>query len=321
MKRIFATVVAVLTLLSVGATPPRMKVELDRDSIRIGDRFTMSVRVNKDMMQVVDFPTFDTTSSAGAIEFVKESGVDTVSRDGRSMTLLKKYTMTSFDAGRYNLGSLPLLYIDKNIQDTLYSKDTLLITVTTFEIDTTTQVIHDIKAPMKVPVRFGEWGGWLGLSLLMVLVLGGLLYVIIRLSRHKPIFGKERPAEPPHIKAIRELNELHNQKLWQNGRHKQYYTRLTEILREYLNGRYSVSAMEMTTDEILEAIRPLSFSDKHTKEISELLHTSDFVKFAKHAPDADENEAAYLSVYYFVEDTKIIDPEKPNTELEEAMKV
>lgn len=321
MKRFIITLCAVLTAVATYAVPPKITAALDRDSIMIGDRFTLTVKVDKDMMQVVEMPEFDTTQNGGAIEIVRSDAVDTLSRDGRRMTLVKKYTMTSFAAGKYDLGKIPVLYVDKNIVDTLYSSNKLLLEVTTYQIDTAKQDLRDIKAPLKVPVRFGEFSGWLALGLLGLVLLAGIFYIIIRLSKHKPIFGKERPAEPPHVRAIRELDELHNQKLWQNGKHKLYYTRLTEILREYLHGRFGVSAMEMTTDEILDAIKPLEISDKHRKQIADLLRTADYVKFAKHAPESDENEAAYLNVYYFVEETKIVDPEQPNTELEEAMKV
>ena len=79
--------------------------------------------------------------------------------------------------------------------------------------------------------------------------------------------------------------------------------------------------MEMTTDEILTAIRPLELEPKQNELLSELLHTADFVKFAKHAPDAEQNESLYTGVYYFVENTKQTTPEEGSNEYKEAMKV
>ena len=122
-----------------------------------------------------------------------------------------------------------------------------------------------------------------------------------------------------HVHLV--AHRLQHQKLWQNGRHKQYYTRLTKILREYLDGRYGVSAMEMTTDEILAAIKELSIDARQFAVLTELLQTADFVKFAKHTPDDELNESLFSGVYYFVEDTKQVNPDDENNEYKEAMKV
>ena len=323
MKHLFTTIIlALATFVGVAQTQrPTISAELDRDSVAIGDRVTLSVTVDKDIMQVVAFPEVDTEKAQGIIEVVESAPVDTVKVDGRRIRLTKRYTLTSFDAGNYHVSGYPVLYVDKNIIDTLYSPDTLLLRVTTFDIDTATMTIHDIRPVKHVPVKFGEWAGWATLGLLALAMLVALVWVIVRLAQKKPVFGKEKPAEPPHEKAIRELNELVHQKLWQNGRHKQYYTRLTDILREYLDGRYGVGAMEMTTDEILTAIRPLELEPKQVAMIDDLLHTADFVKFAKHAPDAEQNETLYTGVYYFVENTKQVDLDGPNNEYKEAMKV
>jgi hypothetical protein len=109
--------------------------------------------------------------------------------------------------------------------------------------------------------------------------------------------------------------------LWQNGRHKEYYTRLTDILREYLDGRYNVSAMEMTSDEIIKSIASLELDSKQMELICELLQTADFVKFAQQAADAEQNEKFYTGVYYFVENTKQINPDDENKVYKEAMKI
>ena len=104
--------------------------------------------------------------------------------------------------------------------------------------------------------------------------------------------------------AIKELEKLHTQKLWQCGKSKQYYTGLTEILREYLVGRYHFQAMEMTSAEILACIRELAVEERSAARLKRLLEVADFVKFAKLEPDPEQNEDAYQDAYYFVEETK-----------------
>ena len=319
---ILATLVlSAILSLSAQSNRPSISLSLDRDSVSIGDQVTLSVEVDKDVMQVVMFPEIDTERAGGIIEIIESSEVDTLSNEGRRMQIAKRYTITSFNAGSFRVSDYPVLYLDKNIVDTLYSPDTVVLHVSSFEIDTTSMTIHDIRPPKQIPVKFGEWGGWTALGLVALALVALLVWVIVRLVSHKPVFGPVRPAEPPHVRAIRELNELNSRKLWQNGRHKEYYTALTEITREYLDGRFGVGAMEMTTDEILTAIRPLELEPKQSELLSELLHTADFVKFAKHAPDAEQNESLYTGVYYFVENTKQTTPEEGSNEYKEAMKV
>ena len=125
--------------------------------------------------------------------------------------------------------------------------------------------------------------------------------------------------EPAHIVAIRELEKLSNQKLWQNGKVKEYYSRLTEILREYLDGRYGVGAMEMTSDEIVAAMKAAEVEPKYITKLGELLSESDLVKFAKYIPSEECHEESYNTVYYFVEESKevaeeIVAPEAQNLE-------
>lgn len=269
---------------------PIVTARVEPDSIAIGDRFTLEVTVEKDVMQMVDFPVFE----QGDLEVVEDRAVDTLKSEGRQMTLRKSWTMTTFEDGRLSLGRVPVLYIDKNITDTLLSRDSLVLEVGTFKIDTATMTIRDLKPLEKAPVKFGEFSGWLGLGLLVAAAVGMLLWW---LRRKKRVAEEAVSNELPHERATRELEELNARKLWQNGKHKQYYTRLTDILRNYLEARWGVAAMEMTSDEILAAV-------PETVVLSEMLRLADLVKFARMTPEAEENERAWAQVYYFVENTK-----------------
>ena len=284
---------------------PRVRAHLSTDSILLGDRFRLSVEVDKDLMQVVEFPTFDNGRLADSIEIVSEGAVDTLAQEGRRLKLKREYELTCFEPAVYRMGRFPLLYIDKNLVDTLWSEDSLQLTVQTIEIDTTTQQISDIKPPIKPPLRFGEISGYLLRILLGLIVLGVIAYVLIRRLQRKPLLGgAPAPEDPPHVAAIKSLEKLHAQKLWQSGKQKQYYTRLTDILRAYMQRRYGFRAMEYTSAEILAKLRNEELSERTRKRIENLLPLSDFVKFAKYVPDAQQNEDAYQDAYYFVEETK-----------------
>ena len=308
---------------------PKVAARLSTDSLMIGDQITLDVEVEKDRMQVVDFPTFfKEEGKVGLIgdnvEVLAEFPVDTLLNDGRNVKIRKRYLLTAFESGNYNLGLFPALYMDKNVVDTLYSPDSLRFRVHTFDIDTLSMDIHEIKAPLHAPVLPQEWLGYSLLLYSVLQLLFAVIYILYRTRKAKKTGQKRirRPSEPPHVTAIRELEKLQSEKLWQNQRHKLYYTRLTDIVREYIEGRYGVYAMEMTSDEIIQALTELNIPTRSHEQIQRLLSTADYVKFAKYVPDVEDNEMSWNDAYYFVEETKFMaaDPSAvPENGKEEAV--
>ena len=314
MKRLFA----IALLLLAGATAaaqqtPRVTAHVEPDSIAIGDRFDYVIDVEKDLVQVVEFPEFE--DPKGQIELVESLPVDTLERDGRHLKLRKRYRLAAFDEGHYNLGTAHVLYADKNILDTLSSRDSIYLKVGTFEIHSTSQSIYDVKDLHNLPFRLGEIRTYLIWGAAALLLLAAAAWGLMRWlrSRGKRIGDLFRPAPPlpPHVAAIQALEALHNQKLWQNNRHKQYYSGITDILRTYIAARWEIGAMEMTSDEIIAAMQPVELPDKARMDLTAILRVADLVKFAKAAPEAEENEACYLKAYYFVEETKLVEEDAP----------
>ena len=287
---------------------PAVTARVEPDSILIGDRFDYVIEVEKDLVQVVEFPVFEPQAGNRFFELVEELPVDTLRRDGRRLKLGKRYRLAAFQEGRHDLGPAQVLYADKNIVDTLRTEEHLVLEVATFEIDSTSQSIYDLKEQRTLPFRFGEIGGYAAWSLLGLLLLAAAIVGLLRWlhKRGATLGGLFAPAPPlpPHVEAIRALEELHHRKLWQNNRHKQYYSGLTDILRTYIARRWEVGAMEMTSDQILGALRTFDLPDKARMDLTTLLREGDLVKFAKATPGAEENENAYLKAYYFVEETK-----------------
>ncbi len=294
------------------AVPPVIRASVTPDSISIGDHFTLEITVDKDIMQVVDFPAFEGNMVSDQIELLAEAPVDTIGQNGRRIEIRKRYKLTTFDEGYYNIGKIPVMWIDKNITDTLYSIDSLKLTVTTFAIDTAKQTIYDIKPIAKAPFHPMEILLYVLLYFVIIrpLIICISVALILRKRKKEVKSGKLKPSEPPHVTAIRNLEMLHNQKLWQNNKHKFYYTRLTDILREYMAGRYDINAMEMTSDEIIETLSELGIAQKYYADLDNILREADLVKFAKDIPDAETNEKVYFDAYYFIENTKPTEVEK-----------
>ncbi len=309
-RRLLLVLGLCVSIQTLAAAEPVIEAKLSPDSVAIGDKFSLVITTDIDMVSVVAFPLWaqDEDSKDAPIELVEERGVDTVSVDGRRIKLRKEYILQAFQEGNINLGLAEVLYLDKNIADTLRSSDSLRLQVGTFEIDSTAQ-IFDIKAQQNLPFKYREIRGYVNWALFALLVLAAAIYLLKRYleSRGRSLSDifKTPPPPPPHIEAIKALEGLHNQKLWQNSKYKEYYSSITDILRHYIERRYSISAMEMTSDEIIDAIREVEdIPQKSSMSLTSLLRDADLVKFAKAQPSGEENEDAYTKAYYFVEETK-----------------
>ena len=305
--------------MAVAQSTPTITSHISADTVMIGDRVTLTIEVDADVMQHIVFPTFDFTQNApeGAeqqepsIEVINDFAPETISKEGRRVRLRKRYEMAVYDEGIYKLGRAQALYLDKNIVDTLFAEHEEELFVKTFQIDSTMTTVRDLKPQKTLKLRFAEFGGYLGIALAVALLLAGVIYLLVRYlhKRGKRISDLFKPAPPvpAHIVAIEALEKLRNEKLWQNNKHKQYYSGLSDILRTYLAGRFEVGAMEMTTDEIADALREVDIEQKSKMDLLSVLRDADLVKFAKATPEASENELAYDKAFYFVENTKPVE--------------
>ncbi|MBR5282475.1 MAG: hypothetical protein IKU22_06825 [Alistipes sp.] len=286
------------------ANAPKVRGTVEPDSIGIGDRFLLSIEVEKDLMQDVYFP--DYKNGVEYYELIEDRPIDTLSKEGRKLRLRKSYLMAAFQEGIHRV--VPeVMYADKNIIDTLQGDDTLKLLVTTFQIDSTSHAIFDIKPQRTLKFKVGEISGYITWSIIIIIILVALYLVAKRILAHYgKSFGdifKPAPPLPPHEIALRDLKHLHSERLWQEGKHKLYYSGLTDILRAYLAGQFGVGALEMTSDEIIEAVRSVDLPQKQAMDLTELLRDADLVKFAKAMPEAEENERAYSKAWEFVQQT------------------
>ena len=319
LRYITVYVAALLAMQGVLAQSgaPTISSHISADTVMIGDRITLTIEVEKDVMQYVAFPTFDFKAKEGteqtepSIEVIHDYAPDTISQQGRRVLLCKRYEMAVYDEGIYNLGRAQALYADKNIVDTLFGEREEQVVVKTFQIDSTMTTVRDLKPQMTLKLRFAEFSGYLGIGLGVLLLLALAIYLLVRhLAKQGRRIGdlfKPAPPVPAHIVAIEALEKLHNEKLWQNDKHKQYYSGLSDILRTYLAGRFEVGAMEMTTDEIADGLRSIELEQKPKMDLLAVLRDADLVKFAKATPEAEENELAYSKAYNFVEETKPVE--------------
>ncbi|MDR1405931.1 MAG: hypothetical protein LBI89_01840 [Prevotellaceae bacterium] len=298
------------------AQEPLLSSSLSRDSIMIGEQVEWSFKATVTPSVQVFFARVDSIGQ-GLIEVLKTTGPDTLQHTKDDVTIESKLLITSFDAGIYELPQIPILvaHRNNNLVDTLYFNtatlkvktlpDSLLAAFLAADDTTKTKLLKDIKPPIKYPYTLAEilWP-WATLGILALALIAALIHVMIRLKKKQPVFGRIKPAEPPHIVAMRELEKIKAEKLWQSNKVKLYYTRVTDVLRVYLEKRYAIQAPEQTSEEILQALAQLPLPDYFIPKLREFLSTSDLVKFAKYLPAMEENEGAWTLVARFVDETK-----------------
>ena len=290
--------IAMILALIVSAT-------LDSTTLFIGDQTDLHLRAIGEVGEQVTMPVLDKELTAG-VEIVDRTIVDTVAlKDGR-VQYDQYLTLTSFEDSLFYIAPLPFVSGD----DTVWSDGLTLNVVQPFEMDTTDMAITDIKGVYKAPIWW--WGifRWVLLALLLAGVGVAGYYLITYLQRRKlEEAGNEvvsEPLRPAEEVALEKLDAIKEKKIWQQGQVKEYYTQLTDVVREYIARRFEVSSVEQTSDETLRDIRPLLSERKDLyDQLRKMLTLADLVKFAKWSTTPDENELSLRNAYTFVRETTI----------------
>lgn len=290
--------IAMILALIVSAT-------LDSTTLFIGDQTDLHLRATCEVGEQVTMPVLDKELIPG-VEIVDRTIVDTLSlKDGR-VQYDQYLTVTSFEDSLFYIAPLPFVSGD----DTVWSDGLTLNVVQPFEMDTTDMAITDIKGVYKAPIWW--WGifRWVLLAVLLAGVGVAGYYLITYLQRRKlEEAGNEvvtEPLRPAEEVALEKLDAIKEKKIWQQGQVKEYYTQLTDVVREYIARRFEVSSVEQTSDETLRDIRPLLSERKDLYEqLRKMLTLADLVKFAKWSTTPDENELSLRNAYTFVRETTI----------------
>ena len=278
-----------------------------RDSILIGDQLMYGVELRLvEEGTAFAFPEWK-NDPRGGIMAVSPWLVDTVKvtkqKNGlpRLLDIKAGLVITSFDEGLYELPQIVLQRQSKDgVVDTLYYEP-MRLEVKTMPVDTATFVPHDIKGQIRYPVTMAEVLPWFaaGQWFVVLIILAVCLYIMYR--KRDKIF--ERPKEPAHIVALRELDKYRGKDMWAPQKQKAFYSGITDALREYMSERYGVGAMEMTTAEIFEDMKRTDAPAELLTQVKQLFELADFVKFAKFVASDQENADALPVAVRFVTQT------------------
>lgn len=306
MKRIFVycllLIIPFISALDTKAQSISVEAGIDSTMLWIGQQAKLSFRVDQTPEMQVQFPYFSDTIPGG-LDIVEPVKIDSTHNSEGRLIIKHDYVVTAFEDSLLYIPSMPFVVGD----DTVWSNSLSLKVVQPFELDMESNTIADIKPVYKPRFNWKAFFFWT-LLILLVIALVVIIFIFVRkYIQKKPIFETDDklPDLPPYVVALAALNKIKDEKLWQQGRLKEYFTELTDTIRQYVDGVYGVNAMEMTSDEILSS---LAFMRREQKEsyakLQDILKLSDLVKFAKWKPLPNESEQALKNAFAFIEETK-----------------
>jgi hypothetical protein len=276
-------------------------LSVDSTHIMIGDQLKLRLAVKHPKNVKIYMPT--PKDSIGRMDFVRASKIDTI-KQADDEVIAQSYLVSAYDSGNYVAG--PVMVFFKNAGGNIDSvlSNSINISVSTIPVDTV-KPYKPIKGPLEVPFTWREFLPYiLGGLLLIILIVAGVWFWR-KYRKAKPVVqGRPVPKDPPHIWVRKELKKLEEEKLWQKDQVKLYYSRLTDILRLYLEFRFNWLALESTTEEIESQIDSYNMKDKAKDSLLQILRTADLVKFAKMLPGPDANIKAMESANKFVDFTE-----------------
>jgi hypothetical protein len=311
IRNLYGLLLVLLACGWISAQEVSMKVGIDRDTIRIGEQVTLTIEVEVDTASRVIFPKGQTFLP---LEVIDTPAIDTSFID-RIARLRKTYGLSAYDSGSY------LIPVQQVTVDRLpYYTDSFRVRVREVTVDTTKQGLFDIKDIQKVDrssLGFWSWFPYLLLALLAGFVL--LWYYLVR-SRSSVLkrFRRNWEQLSPFERADISLNELGESRMLLENRTKEFYTRLTDITRDFLEERIGLSASELTTVQLMDLLEVyrnevseeevFTFSEEQRERLKRVLDRADLVKFAKSRPENSVAEGDLKEIRDLI------------TEIEEAFK-
>lgn len=290
-----------------------VSAQVDSTTLFIGDQTTLHLSATVSEGEQVALPLIDRQVTDG-IEVVDRTKIDTIrEKDGR-ISYKQDLTLTSFKDSLFYVE--PLNFVVGG--DTIKSNSFSINVVQPFDLAAmdSTEAITDIKPVMRAKVWW--WGiiRWILLALLLAGLAAGAYFLHRWWLRH--MAAKEEKIDPELLRpcdevALEKLDKIKEEKAWQTGEHKRYFSELTYVIREYIGRRYDVRSTEKTSDDTLAAMKPI-LTEQDQKELyqklEKMLRLADLVKFAKWQPTPDENELSLMAAYTFVKETKPTEEEK-----------
>ena len=288
----------------------QVKADIDSTSIVIGSEIRYKMQVEADPSQIVIFPEGQTFTP---LEVIDSYTIDTA-KTGNRLSLIKEYALTQFDSGHYTIPRQKIL-----VGDQVFYTDSLKVEIRDVLVDTTKQKMYEIKPLQEVDASFFNWKKYIWWILIPIILIGIVILVVLLATKKRK--EKKEKELPPYEKAMLALQQIDNSDLLEQESHKEYYSKLSDTARKYIDEEIYDHAMESTTDELItkldEEIRTgkLDLDKNVVEELKTVLKTADMAKFAKSKPDKLTAKADRNVIEKVIHQTKAAIPELTEEEL------
>lgn len=295
--------IATLATISLQAQQMSVMASLDTNKILIGEQTKLKLSATTAPDYKMVWPILK--DSIFKIEIVTAGKLDTsYSADKKFITYAQSFTITCFDSGFKAIPPFQFGYqVGTDTTKQFMASEAMLLQVAGLVVDTT-KAIKEIKPPLEIPFSIIDFVKEYWPYIVGVLAIIGILlwwFVLRKKSVVEAPKEKPTPTRPADVIALEQLSVLEKKKLWQEGSYKLYHSELSDILRTYIEHRYNIMAMELTTDETLQGLKKLAPTEK--EKLTQLLVLADLVKFAKAQPIHFENELSLKNAFEFVRQT------------------
>jgi len=281
-----------------------LEAKVNKNKIKIGDLIQYSIVVTRDEKVNIEMPNLG--ANLGAFEIHDYDDPDPVKQNGE-IVQRREYIISTYDIGDYEIPPVTVRFSVG--EDSLWKELTtekIKITVASVKPSEAGD-IRDIKPPLEIErdwmriIRFAAAG-------LIIVIIGILIFLYIKRRKEGKslIPRREKPKRPPHEIALDELNQLLQEQLLKKGEIKQFYIRISEIIRYYIEGRFFIIAIEMTTMQLIDTMKQAEIEDEDVQLVEDFLMQCDLVKFAKYIPTPGEIQKVIDQAYEIVNKTKII---------------
>lgn len=310
IKKYITVVLLVLTGVTSLSAKVSVTARLDSVDLLMGKLTTLSLEVVQDKGKPGGFPMFrDADPSKGyvgicgdSIELRTSYKADTLELGSGRIQINYSVPLQAFDSGTYRLPQFVYVSESDSARSNALTLNVVPVNVTAEDPIAGFAPVADPENPSLLDAVPDWIYNYWWVLLLLLLAVAATIWGVKRYKKEGTVL-KKKPEPSPYQVAITQLRELKGKNLWEQGMEKEYFTRLTEILRVYLDRRFGINAMEMTSREIMDHLYNSDVKDKRDY-IRQILSVADFVKFAKVRPLPADNIAAYENAVRFVEETK-----------------
>ncbi len=281
-----------------------LEAKVDKNKIKIGDLIQYSIIVARDENINIEMP--DLGANLGAFEIRDYNDLDPEKQNGE-IVQRREYTISTYDVGDYEIPPVTVRYsVGKDTAWKELTTETIKITVESLKPSEAGD-IRDVKPPLEIERNWMRIIRFMAAGLIIVLIVILIFVYFKRRKEGKSLLPhREKPKRPPHEIALEELEQLLQQQLLEKGEIKQFYILISEIIRRYVEGRFFIVAIEMTTSQLIDTMIEAEVEKEDVQLVEDFLMQCDLVKFAKYMPTSEEHQKVIDQAFEIVNKTKII---------------